>query len=59
MMAPIRPEKPPTMCTTPEPAKSIMPVDWVLALDLTKSMPVAAPQGERKPLPHPQCTTTG
>ena len=55
-MAPIRPEKPPTMCTTPEPAKSIMPLELSF---LENSGPVAAPQAERKPEPHPQCTTMG
>ena len=58
-MTPIRPATPPTMCTTPEPAKSIMPRDVSLPERIGRALPSAsgmAPQAERNPEPQPQCT---
>merc|ERR1711916_59126 len=55
MIAPSMPDRPPTMCTTPEPAKSIMPTL------LKTGSPVPGPlNAEIQPLvSHTQCTTTG
>eukprot|EP00961_Rhodomonas_salina_P094703 1274553-Rhodomonas_salina.1 len=61
-IAPIKPENPPTMCTIPDPAKSIIPFDSSLRLKMGRATPSesgCAPHAESQPAPQPQCTTTG
>ena len=62
MIAPIKPATPPTMCTIPDPAKSIIPREVSLPDRRGRALPSAsgmAPHAERKPDPQPQWTTTG